>query len=241
MSRFVRFACVLLLVAIFSGCVAVSPDTDPGKGDVTASLLNHYPKIEYQEINPAPINGLYEVVLTDGEVIYFDPLSGDVVLGAIWTPDGHNLTQEGKDRRLAAKPMDFPLDKAIKIGDGPNRVIEITDPDCPFCRRSDKYFAGRTDLTRYIFLHPLTKIHPNSEAKARYILGAKNRAQAYEEVFSGKFDSKPVPAADDHGLLKIHIDVARRAGVKGTPHSWINGEHVAGFNPIKFDALLNKK
>jgi len=240
MLRFVFSVFLLLSVISLNACAVPPPKATDSEPDVSASLLQHYPKIEYLEINPSPIDGLYEIIIEGGEIVYFNPASGYMFFGAIWTPDGRNLTQEKKDKRIADQQILFPLDQAIKIGNGPNQIIEITDPDCPFCRRSDKYFSGRDDLTRYIFLHPLDNLHPNAAAKARYILGAENQAQAYEEVFSGKFDSKPVPATDDHGLLDIHREVARNAGVNGTPHSWINGEHVVGFNPKKFDELLNK-
>ena len=239
MLRSILTLLCLLVTLSLSGCAV--PQQQTKDIDIAERLLHYYPKIDYLEINPSPVAGLYEVVLSGGEIIYFVPATGHMVLGAIWSNDGHNLTQERKDQRLAKQHIEFPLEKAIKIGNGPNQVVEITDPDCPFCRRSDKYFAGRTDLTRYIFLHPLTTLHPNSEAKARYILGAKDQAKAYEEVFSGKFDAQPVPAADDHGLLAIHQEVARKAEVRGTPHSWINGKHVVGFNPKEFDKLLNKK
>jgi thiol:disulfide interchange protein DsbC len=240
MSRSIFSVLFLLLLLTLSACTVSPIKAGDPENDVTKSLLQHYPKIEYKEIIPAPIKGLYEVTITGGEIVYFDPESGYMFFGAIWTPDGRNLTQEKKDKRLAEQQILFPLDQAIKIGNGPNQVIEITDPDCPFCRRSDKYFSGRDDLTRYIFLHPLDKLHPHSAEKARYILGAADQAKAYEEVFSGKFDAQPVPETDDHGLLEIHRDVARNAGINGTPHSWINGEHVVGFNPQKFDELLSK-
>jgi len=242
MSRFVFVIVLLVSILSLSGCAITpkAPETETNDTNVAERLLQDYPHIEYLEINPSPIDGLYEIVITGGEIVYFDPATGDMIIGAIWTNDGHNLTQERKEKRMAEQHLVFPLDQAIKIGNGPNKVVEITDPDCPFCRRSDKYFSGRTDLTRYIFLYPLTKIHPQSEAKARYILGAKDQAAAYEEVFSGKFDSKPVPRADDHGLLKIHREVARKAEISGTPHSWINGQHVVGYNPQKFDELLKK-
>ncbi len=240
MSRFIVSVFCLLSLLSLAACAVPPAKADKSEQDIAKSLLQHYPKIDYKEIVPAPIDGLYEITITGGEIVYFDPKSGYMFFGAIWTPDGRNLTQEKKEKRIAAQQINFPLDKAIKIGNGPNQVIEITDPDCPYCRRSDKYFSGRKDLTRYIFLRPLDKIHPHSAEKARYILGSADKAKAYEEVFSGKFDSRPVPATDDHGLLEIHRKVASSTGVNGTPHSWINGKHVVGFNPQKFDELLNK-
>jgi len=51
----------------------------------------------------------------------------------------------------------LPLEKAVKIGDGKKVVIEITDPDCPFCRTASEYFSKKTDVIRYVFFAPLLK------------------------------------------------------------------------------------
>jgi len=163
-----------------------------------------------------------------------------MLLGDLWTADGHNLTRENATARLSAKTAMFPLELAVVIGEGKNQVIEVTDPDCPFCRQSSDYFAGRDDITRYIFLSPLSQIHPHAVAKARYILASKDQELAYEEVFSGKYDSEPPPAVEESGLLKQHQDIVRKVGISGTPHFWINGQYVSGYNPATFKLLLNK-
>ncbi|MDX2481315.1 MAG: DsbC family protein [Desulfuromusa sp.] len=237
MSRLI-FSLFLLLTALsISACAAQQQGQE---NSVSAALSSYYPQIKYQQIHPTPVDGVYEVVVENGEILYFVPVSGHMFFGELWTADAHNLTRESKNKLLSSKLKLFPLDQAIKIGDGPNQVIEVTDPDCPFCRQSSDFFAGRDDVTRYVFLFPLDQLHPKAAAKARYILTAEDPELAYEEVFSGKFDSQPIPEVIDNGMLDLHRKVASEIGINGTPRFWINGQHIAGFNPQQFEKLLNK-
>ena len=233
-----RFLLLLLFLPLFLSACAVKAQEQPI--NISAALSSYYPELKYQQLNSTPVAGVYEVVTENEEVLYFVPASGHMFLGDLWTADGHNLTQENKNERMTSKLKIFPLDQAIKIGEGPNQVIEVTDPDCSFCRHSSDYFAGRDDVTRYVFLFPLEKLHPHSAAKSRFILAAEDPEQAYEDVFSGKYDVQPVPDAPDDGRLALFRDVVRKAGINGTPHFWINGQHVVGYNPQQFDTLLNK-
>ena len=237
MSRFILSLLLMLSVLSLISCAAQQQEAS---NDVSTALSSYYPQIEYQLINPTPVAGVYEVVVEYGEVIYFAPASGHIFVGELWTADARNLTQANKDQRLSSKLKSLPLDQAVKIGEGPNQVIEITDPDCPFCRQSSDYFAGRDDVTRYVFLFPLVRIHPQAAAKSRYILAAEDQELAYEEVFSGKYDSQPVPVVTDNDQLNLHREAVRNIGITGTPHFWINGQHIAGYNPQQFDKLLNK-
>jgi hypothetical protein len=114
-------------------------------------------------------------------------------------------------------------------------VIEITDPDCPFCRQASAFFSGRNDVTRHIFLYPLSSIHPNAEAKVRHIFCADDRARAYEEAMAGKLDDMkftPCQNGEADNLLKAHKEIGDRVGVAGTgtPLFLIDGQEVKGIN-----------
>lgn len=237
MSRYILSLLLLLSFLSMSACAVQQQELS---NDVSASLSTHYPQVKYQQINPTPVAGIYEIVVENGEIIYFAPASGHMFFGELWTADARNLTQDSKNKRMTSMLKVFPLALAVKIGDGPNQVIEVTDPDCPFCRHGSDFFAGRDDVTRYVFLFPLDKLHPQAAAKARYILAAEDQELAYEEVFSGKYDSQPVPDVNDNGLLDQHRKIAHKIGITGTPQFWINGQHVSGFNPQQFEKLLNK-
>ncbi|MCK4503081.1 MAG: DsbC family protein [Desulfuromonadales bacterium] len=237
MSR--MFLALFLLFGFLSLNACVAQFQAPSK-DISAALLSYYPQVKSQQINPTPVAGVYEVVAETGEMLYFVPASGHMFFGELWTADARNLTRESENKRLSDKLDMFPLELAIKIGDGPNQVIEVTDPDCPFCRQGSDYFAGRDDVTRYVFLYPIDRMHPHAAAKSRYILAAKDQELAYDEVFSGKYDLQPVPVVTDNGLLEQHRQVVGSVGISGTPHFWINGEHVTGYIPAQFDKMLNQ-
>lgn len=237
MSRYTLVLSLLLLSLSFSGCV---PPAQKPSTNISAALIQHYPQIKYQQISPTPVTGVYEVIVDNGEIIYFAPATGHMFFGELWTDDARNLTRESKNRLMSDKLKYFPLDQAIKIGHGPNQVIEVTDPDCPFCRQSSAFFMGRDDVTRYVFLFPLDQLHPQAAAKARYILSAEDPEVAYEDVFSGMYDGQPLPPFTDNGQLERHRKIAEKVGINGTPQFWVNGQHVSGFNPQQFAALLKK-
>jgi thiol:disulfide interchange protein DsbC len=131
------------------------------------------------------------------------------------------------------------LDKAIKIGTGKTMVIEFTDPECPFCRKAEAYFQGRQDVTRYIFLLPLTR-HPASKGKAQYILSAKDKAKAYLEVAAGKFDQSNLAQITPEGikLQKQHMEIAKANKMTNTPTFMIYGRIIEGFDLKRLAPLL---
>lgn len=133
------------------------------------------------------------------------------------------------------------VSKALVIGNGPTKVIEFTDPDCPFCRKAAAYFHNRRDLTRYVFFTPLA-MHPNARPKAQYILSGRDKARLYHEVMSGmvdRMDAKNLPiTATGVKLLEDQQTVAKKAGIDSTPTFMIMGRIVEGFDVKKIEELL---
>ncbi|MDD2736738.1 MAG: DsbC family protein [Desulfuromonadaceae bacterium] len=204
------------------------------------NLMKSFPNLTLDGFRESPLKGLYEI--TAGEqVFYFSP-EGYLFFGEIWTKDGKNLTAEMREKVAADRIKDLPLDKALKIGTGSKRVIEFTDPDCPYCRKVDSFLAKRTDVTRYVYFVPLRKIHPDAEKKARYILSHADRQKAFLEVFGGKFDGKPIPVAEgvQQSQLEEMEKIASGIGVRGTPALWIDGAHVNGADLQRISGLLDK-
>ena len=135
------------------------------------------------------------------------------------------------------------LSKAIVIGNGPKKVIEFTDPDCPFCRKASSYFHNRTDVTRYVFFKILAS-HPNSRPKGQYVLSGKDKVKLYHDVMSGavdKVDSNSLPTTEKgKKLLEDQQQIANKAGVDATPTFMIMGRIVEGFDQLKIEELLGK-
>jgi thiol:disulfide interchange protein DsbC len=208
------------------------------------SLKNNFPKIKVKTINPTQINGIYEVVTTTGEIIYYSPQAECVISGNIFTKDMKNITYERKMELLAQKMKKVPMEKAIKVGNGTTSVIEFTDPDCPYCRKAFDFFSKRTDVTEYIFFLPLP-MHPNAKDKARYVLCSKDRAKAFKEAMSGKLDDmkfkkcKDTKAADE--IIGNYESIAREAGIRGTPFFFIKGQVITGANIPAIEKILGNE
>jgi thiol:disulfide interchange protein DsbC len=230
-------AAVACLLTSFSVAFALTPQE---------SLKKNFPAIAVDSVTPSNINGLYEVI-AGRQIFYYAPDAECIVGGPIIMKGGRNLTEEKnqalEQKRLSAmaqKLKELPLDKALKIGSGKNTVIEITNPDCSYCRRAAQFFQGRTDVTKYIFYFPLA-MYKDAEAKIRHILCAKDKAKAYEDAMTGKLDDMKFQACNDSdvdALIKVHSEATMKLGVTGTPLFFINGQPVMGANIPLIEKLL---
>ncbi len=223
----------ILVLCLLLG-VQVIPGFAMTDAEVKAQFQQSFPMLRIERISPSPLSDLFEILTDKGDLFYFSPKTAHVVVGEILTSKGKNITKERKQEIAAARIASLPLDNAIKIGDGKHRVIEIVDPDCPYCRKGEVFFEARTDVTRHIFLYPVPELHPDAERKSRYILCAEDREKAYKEVLSGKLDqlTNPIfePCNDQKTLelLAKHKKIAEQLGGRGTPAFWVNGYAVQG-------------
>ena len=227
---------LMLLIVTAAGFSMANDDVRNEK----ENLMKSFPNLKVDGFRESPLKGLYEI--TAGEqVFYFSP-EGYLFFGEIWTKDGKNLTAEMREKVVAERINSLPLDKALKIGNGPKKVIEFTDPDCPYCRKVDNFLSKRTDVTRYVYFVPLRKIHPDAEKKARYILSQSDRDKAFHDVFEGVLDGKPISIADgaQQQQLEEMEKIAVGLGVRGTPALWIEGAHVNGADIQRITGLLDK-
>ncbi len=206
---------------------------------VKESLLKAFPGAPVDSIKKTPIEGLFEI-RSGNNIFYYCPKSENVIVGEIYTKDRRNLTAEARNELIEKKLDMIDLSKAIKIGNGKNSVIEFTDPDCPYCRKSFEFWKSKKDITHYIFLYPVPSLHPKSPEKAEWILSQKNKAAAFNEVLSGKYDKTLPQGVTEEGkkLLKEQIQIAGEVHVSGTPMFFVNGKFIPGANFQAIDKAL---
>jgi thiol:disulfide interchange protein DsbC len=233
------FVASLLLLAVLLGITGVS-SAAPDAVKPEAALRAALPQVPIDSVTPSPIPGLYEVV-SGQNIFYYYPekeliLTGEM-LGKVGS-DFKSLTAEHKGALAAKLVKSLPLDKAVKVGDGKKIVIEFTDPDCPYCRKAFEYFSKRSDVTQYVFFAALA--HPAAITKIQYILGADNKAQAFDAMMLGQeIPASAKPATDAiKALAQEHLVLAKKVGIQGTPTFFINGEQVVGADFKKMDELL---
>lgn len=235
MKKTVLSAMVFLMIVGFAATIRAE-DT-AGK-----ALAEMFPKLKFDSIQPSRIKGLYEVV-SGTNIVYFSPEEGLLIFGQMVDKSGKSLTSERVNEIVMQKAKDLPLDKAIKTGSGKHTVIEVTDPDCPYCRKGAAFFAPRKDITKYTFLFPLA-MHPDAENKSRYILCAKDRGASLESVMEGKIDGQKYDTCksdDVEELLKLYKSTAEKMGVNSTPFYIVDGQPVMGIDTNKIEQILAKQ
>jgi len=247
---------VIASTAFASLCCAASV---PTPAEIEARFAKVLRNAKVSSVRKSPIPGLYEAI-SGPNVFYVAPGGkGFLLFGQIVDAGGANLTaaagrlareeyDKKREQAAAEKLKNIKLDLAVKVCNGPNTVIEFTDPDCPYCRQMDRFLSQRSDVTRYVFLHPLDQLHPNARAKSVYILSSKDGAAALKEVFSGKYDKEPLPITfadlpkypNATQRLVDCMETARELGIEATPMLFVNGRIVQGADTEKVDRLLKK-
>lgn len=203
-----------------------------------------FPQVPFESMTPTEIPGLYEVV-SGQNVFYYYPDKDLILTGELVGKDLKSRTAERKQALaavVAAKAVkaakELPLEKAVKVGEGKQVVIEFTDPDCPYCRKASEYFTKRSDVTRYVFFAPLA--HPGAIKKIEYILSAPNKAEAYDAMMLGQeipASAKPA-SAEVKQLAQEHLALAKKLGIQGTPTFFVGDQQVIGADTQKLDQLL---
>ena len=182
----------------------------------------------------------YVIEKNGRKMIVYETRDGKyLIIGAILdAKSGKNLT---KERYKEINKVDFskiPLDEALhlKFGKGGKKLVMVSDPDCPFCRKAHAYLKSK-NVELYVFLYPLP-IHPGAYEKSVRILCSKDREKAYDEALSGKKVGGN-KCKEGENLLKKHILVGQILGVNGTPlFVKENGEKIEGFVVSELEEYL---
>jgi thiol:disulfide interchange protein DsbC len=243
-SRIIVIALVIGVFTIVSMAVNIQAKEQENVKQAITAKIKEIASINVEDVEKSPIEGIYEIVANKGSIVfYYAPKSELIIFGEIYDKNKKSLTQEKRDQLQAKKITDIPLDKAIKIGTGKNKVIEFTDPDCPYCRQAAEYFKNK-NVTKYVYLIPIVQLHPKAEEKAKYILAAEDKVKAYYEVMSGAKDKDDLSSQkiskEVNDMYQAQQSIGNKIGITGTPAFWINGKYVPGANIKMFDTLLVK-
>jgi thiol:disulfide interchange protein DsbC len=261
-SIVVQVLLVLLVMSI--GAVQAASDAKSLE-TIKAEFDSIFPGRQAEKVTETPVPGVYEVELKGGGIVYYLGSTGEskyVFAGRLLQITKNNLvdlTEQSISRKAVERLKDYKQ-YAVKIGSGPVEVYEFIDPDCPFCRRVHQFLEqNEQKVTRYVFLFPLTQLHPQAEQKSLEILSkgisngavkhdAPEIAQAYKEALSGKWDKDWTPNLSKDSpeytvarrLLDKHIE-AGEGIVRGTPVLVINGKVIHGANMPAIEEALNAK
>jgi len=154
-------------------------------------------------------------------VIYMDKDMNFLIMGSVIDlKKGVNITVETarKYAKVSSQVLkDLEKLTDLKFGKGNKYIYFISDPYCPFCRRTApilKKWAEKNNVQLRIIFYPLP-IHPGADKKAASLICKKN--VSYEEVHNGQRPSTEEVCKEGMEKVKKNMEYLSKLGVSGTP------------------------
>lgn len=204
-----------LLTLMMTSVNNVSAD----EASLRAALVERMPDSKIGKISPAPIPGMYEVVVNGINIMYTDEKGDLAFFGSLVNLNTRdNLTKTRTEELAFVDFSKIPLKNAIvKVkGDGTRKLVVFSDPDCPYCKQLERELAFVDNVTIYTMLYPLTEIHPDARKRSEAVWCSSDRVKAWENIMLyGKEPAAP------KGKCKTPIDdiqaLAKSLNIDGTP------------------------
>ncbi len=241
-----------LVFVLFSGLLLAGCQTEsscPPKDRLKANLQDFIPgQFEVESVQPLKeMPSVCEVVLRVGPqpIIFYTDKDGRYVFAGnlIDLVNKQNITQARQQELMKVsqdllkelqKHTDFVFGKA-----GSQKYIYFfTDPDCPFCKRSEpivEKWAIEKGVEVRVILYPLP-IHPQAFGKSVALLCDKKGWQEYKSGYNSENQCEEGKKKIENNLL-----LAERYGINGTPtFIGMNGKiHVGVPSEQNLDKLIN--
>ncbi len=223
----------LLLLALLGQPVAAEAVADKNKIEsATKNLKMMVPGLTDAAISPAPVPGLYEVVV-GADVLYVTQDGRYLIQGSI-------IDLETKENLTAPRVAQVAAEAIERVGEENMVIYEpketkhtvtiFTDIDCGYCRKlhaeMDEYLAHGIRI-RYLFF-PRAGVKSESARKAVAVWCAEDRNEAMTLAKSGQ----KIEMRDCENPVGSHYTLGQQMGIRGTPALVLeDGEKLPGYVP----------
>jgi thiol:disulfide interchange protein DsbC len=210
----------LQVVPVVRSASELAKDTGtPESRRILADLQKRFPNTQFERVTPAPMAGLFEVVM-GRNVAYVDGTAKYFLFGHIFDMESRvDLTQLS----LGQEPVKtvawdaLPLSDAIVFGKGAKKLAVFSDPECPYCKRIENELSQLNDVTVYVFPYPIAQLHPAAAGIAQAIWCAPDRSQAWRTYLTTA-DLPPAASGKDcQHPIDRNVALAERLGIHATP------------------------
>lgn len=243
-----HIAVAMLGAAVSLTAVADEQITEEGIEDrILEALGQARPELEFSDVRPAPIDGLYQVQVSGGPLLYVTPEADKMIAGDIFSIDRGGFSRL-EDPEVVARRQELvdSLKDANTINFAPEGetkavVYVFTDVDCGFCRRLhtqiNEYRDGGETKPGYndfgieirYLAYPRAGANSPSADKLETAWCADDQ-QATMDRLKNMQDVEHV--ACDNNPVAEHYKIGGDVGVSGTPALLMpDGKMQAGYLP----------
>ncbi|MCS6998369.1 MAG: DsbC family protein [Aquificaceae bacterium] len=213
----------LVFTAFTTGACGQLSTKCPAKDQVKTSVKEFIPQdFTVESVSQLKdIKGLCEVVVKVGAqplVFYMDGEGRYLLAGnLISLKDKKNLTRDRQQEfmKVSAEQLkELEKHVNIKLGEGSKYLYFITDPDCPFCKRSNPLvedWAKKKGVQVRVIFYPLP-IHPEAFGKSVAVICDKKGFKEYAEGYTSKNQCEEGKKA-----VEANLQLMNKLGISGTP------------------------
>lgn len=242
--KFGAAALALPLLLAAQGAASAQGAADPltaAAREAENELRQTFTNLQFEDFGPAPVKGPIFQASAGGRIIYYAPESEHLLFAEIYDRNGQNHTALAQNTASARKLAAIDTSKALAIGPaGAPTIIEFTDPDCPYCRALDRFWAAKAaegkPVRRLIFF--VSGIHPEAAAKAEHIHCSPDKEAAFKAIYAGAAPTPLLTCPDGRARVAADAEVVRQVGISGTPTLIADGTLISGFRQAEIEEFL---
>jgi len=233
-------AAVIALASTFS--VFAQADA-PAEQAIRKTLESLNLELPVDSISASPLNGLYEVKLKGGRVLYASADGQFVMQGYLFQMQGGkpvNLTEKTERLAIAKTINGIPTAEMVvypAIGETKTHITVFTDTTCPYCH---KLHAEVPELNkrgievRYVAF-PRQGLGSPGDEQLQAVWCSKDRVSAMDRMVDGKNIEAPKCA----NPVTKQFELGQSIGVNGTPAIVLaDGQLIPGYQPAPQVAKL---
>lgn len=196
-------------------------------------------QLTVQQVNETPMEGLYELVMSSGEILLSDRSGQFLISGELYMTQAEgltNLTAQTRQAQVTQLMAGIPEDQMVIFSpENPTHSITVfTDVDCTYCRRLHhdvETINQRGIAVRYV-AYPRGGAASAAYPKMTSVWCAADRKRAMTQAKNGQ----NLPARDCVNPVLQHHALGNQIGITGTPAIVLsNGQLVPGYMDV--DAL----
>ena len=200
-------------------------------------------EIPVESISSSPLNGLYEVNLKGGRVLYASADGQFVMQGNLYQIQGGkpvNLTEKVERQAISKTINGIPTAEMVvypAVGETKSHITVFTDTTCPYCH---KVHAEVPELNkrgievRYVAF-PRQGLGSPGDEQLQAVWCSKDRRGAMDRMVDGK----NIQATKCDNPVTKQFEIGQSIGVNGTPAIVLaDGQLIPGYQPAPQVAKL---
>lgn len=204
-------------------------------------LRQTFTNLQFEDFEESPVKGPIYQAVAGGRIIYYAPESEHVLFAAVYNKNGINVTALAQDKSARKRLAAIDPAQALVLGpEGAPTVIEFTDPDCPYCRALDRFWAVKAaegkPVRRLVYF--VSGIHPEAAAKAEHILCSADKAAAFKAIYAGTQPATLLKCDAGRARVSANAETVRQVGIGGTPTLLVDGKLISGFQQAEIEEFL---